>query len=106
MANTEHIFNIAISFDEETIMAKAMEKLESDVAQYGTRAIFENNSYYRRCLTSNGEEIVERCFDKIIAEHKQEIIDLAVKTVADRIYKSKALKEAVAKLKVDLDGNS
>lgn len=89
----EHIFNVAISVDDEGIEKKAME--------YCTKKIYEDmkgkllrDGYYGGGFTGAGEVAI----DKWLTDHKGEIIDAAANRIAEKISRTKAMKEKVGEL--------
>ena len=96
----EHIFNIAINMDDETIKRQVAEKAEKEIManlqrEVG-RVIFERDSYSYRYNNSKGynenhlSDWAKMQFDNFLKNHKDEIIAGATKELADRLARSKA----------------
>jgi hypothetical protein len=97
----EHIVQFAIGIDdnaivkrieenaEKTITEELKKKVASRIFQNGYRGEFEG------ALTVYAETLVEKWFK----DHKTEIIECAGKHLAERLVKTKAVKEMVEGLK-------
>lgn len=96
----EHIVNFGISFDDETLAKRIEENAYKDIIselKFGLESkIYEKlrKSYYNDPLM----DMVKDQVGKIIETQKEEIIERAVAQVADKIYRSKRVKEAIGDL--------
>lgn len=109
----EHIFNVAISMDDdrikETIANKAEKEIMANLTREVGRVIFEKTdswSYYGvrdeskkgynpNCLSG----WAKMQFETFLKEHKDEIIAGAAKELADRLARTKAAKAIFETLK-------
>lgn len=91
----EHILQFGINIDDETIKKiceeKAAEKAVSEVLE------FSRDKYNRgyRGFSDTVFRMFEEQIAKVIEEHTDEIISLAVNEVTTRLMKTKKVKEAV-----------
>lgn len=96
----EHIVNFGISFDDETLAKRIEENAYKDIIselKFGLESkIYEKlrKSYYNDPLM----DIVKEQVNEVIETKKEEIIERAVAQVADKIYRSKRVKEAIGEL--------
>lgn len=96
----EHIVNFGISFDDETLTKRIEENAYKDIIselKFGLEnKIHEKlrKSYYSDPLM----DIVKEQVNEVIETKKEEIIERAVAQVADKIYRSKRVKEAIGEL--------
>ena len=101
----QHIFNIAINMDDETIKRQVAEKAEKEIManlqrEVG-RVIFARNSYAHNGYDERHlSDWAKRQFDDFLANNKNEIIAGAAKELADRLARSKAGKAILDNLKV------
>ena len=105
----EHIFNIAINMDDETIKQqianKAEKEIMANIQREVGRVIFERTSYYDYGKNNKGYN--ENClsswacnmFEQFLKDHKEEIINSAAKELADRLVRTKAGKAILENLK-------
>lgn len=109
----EHIFNIAINMDDETIKRQVAEKAEKEIManiqrEVG-RIIFERTSSYYHGYgntKSNDKGYDEHhlstwscnMFEEFMKEHKDAIIAAAAKELADRLARTKAGKAILENL--------
>ena len=99
----QHIFNVAIEFEDEQIQnmiyAKAEKEVIKKVIQDVENAIYEHscwnkddsNERNRRGVT----QLIKDYTDKFFDDNKNEIIDRASRMLADRLSRTKAAKELV-----------
>lgn len=108
----EHIFQVAISMDDDRIKESVAQKAEREITANLTkevgRVIFEkydpyyNNGRgvrekgYNENLLSNWSK---RQFEQFLTDHKDEIIKGAAKELADRLVRTKAAKAIFEDLK-------
>ena len=105
----EHIFNIAINMDDETIKRSVAEKAEKEIVANLQRevgqVIFEKTRYYAYGRDNKGyndnhlSNWSKMRFEDFLKEHKDEIIAGAAKELADRLARSKAGKAILENLK-------
>lgn len=105
----EHIFNIAINMDDETIKRQVAEKAEKEIMANLQRevgqVIFERTSYYAYGKNNKGynenhlSSWAKNQFDTFLKEHKDAIIAGAAKELADRLVRTKAGKAILDNLK-------
>lgn len=108
----EHIFNVAISMDDdrikETVANKAEKEIMANLTREVGRVIFEKTSY-GGYYNSSGNKIgynenrlsdwSKMQFENFLKEHKDEIIAGAAKELADRLARTKAAKAIFETLK-------
>lgn len=101
----EHIFQIAISMDDDRLKEQIANKAEKEIMANLTREvgqmIFERDRYSYSYYNANKEKGYnpnilsswsENLIEGFLKEHKQEIIDGAAKVLADRLSRTKAAK--------------
>lgn len=93
----EHIVQFAISFDDKTVTDKVKEKAEQHILDTLTKdlkdQIFESDWYGRP--TKKISDGVKNMIDQKLDGWKDEIIKGAIKELADRLSRSKQVKELV-----------
>lgn len=103
----EHIFNIAINMDDETIKRQVAEKAEKEIMANLQRevgkVIFERTSYIYSNNNKGYDENhlsdwAKRQFENFLHEHKDEIIAGATKELTDRLARTKAGKAILENL--------
>ena len=108
----EHIFNVAISMDDdrikETVANKAEKEIMANLTREVGRVIFEKyDPYYNNCRGAREKGYNENClsgwskmqFEQFLKDHKNEIIAGAAKELADRLARTKAAKAILEGLK-------
>lgn len=111
---TEHILNFAVEFDDEKIRdmveKKAVDSIVADIKQQLLDAIFDNGYYghsavIRKKDSCTGKETVEvsknaklkswviEVIKEDLNEHRNEIIQLAAKELAESFKRTKKWKE-------------
>ena len=100
----EHIFNVAISMDDdrikETVANKAEKEIMANLTREVGRVIFQKSDPYygRRADQDKGynasclSDWSKMQFEKFLKDHKDEIIAGAAKELADRLARTKAAK--------------
>jgi hypothetical protein len=100
----EHIFNVAISMDDdrikETVANKAEKEIMANLTREVGRVIFEKCDPYYGSRESKEKGYNPNClsgwakmqFEKFLKDHKDEIIAGAAKELADRLARTKAAK--------------
>lgn len=97
MSSTEHIFNIAIAIDEDGIRERA----EKFCAEKITKALddqwIKNSGYFGNKfeLGSRLESSVSNAVQAFMEKHKEEIFDIVVTKVAEKIVRSKKYRETI-----------
>lgn len=93
----EHIVQFAISIDDKTIQNRIEEHAYTDVLNKLTKetmdTVFAHTNAYSRenmCKT-----MMEDALQRFLEERKDEIIDKAVNTLADRFQRTKKYREAM-----------
>lgn len=93
----EHIVQFAISIDdstiEEKVYSKAVDNITDEIKK-SVRRIMIDREYYNY---SEPTEFVEKIFKEWLDEHKTEIINSMSEKLADKMSKTKAVKEAAVK---------
>ena len=86
----EHLIQLSIAMDDETIKRQAMEAASKHVAEELTNEVF-NISYYGRKegLSKYAKDILM----EVVTQYKDDIIAEASRLVAESIKKSKKYKE-------------
>ena len=90
----EHIVQFGITIDDDTIR-RHVEAKATDAVVKGLNQTLFRLGYNDRLMGIT--EDVEKVIDTFLEEHKQEIIDAAAERLADRLVRTKAVKEAVAR---------
>lgn len=90
----EHIVQFGITIDDDAIRRHVEAKAADSVVKGLKQSLFRLG-YNDRPMGIT--EDVENVIDAFLEEHKQEIIDAAAERLADRLVRTKAVKEAVAK---------
>ena len=94
----EHILQFAIAIDDDAIVKRIEENAEKsiikDLRDKVGKIMFGTNAYTgreREALCRWAEEL----FLKYLEDHKAEIIELSAKYLAEKLTKTKAVREAV-----------
>lgn len=92
----EHIFTIAVDVDDEAIRNGIIKAVENQVVEGIKEELFERDYYGRRKKLSN------RFMDKlmslikgVIDENKDFIIQEVIKTISEKVYRSKHFKDSL-----------
>ena len=99
----EHIVQFAISMDDEAIkkaVALNAEKVIIDDLKKQVYNILFTANYYRRDAQPGdpASTWTKQRFEDFLAEHKDEIVSSAAKELADRMARTKVVKEAAAQV--------
>lgn len=102
----QHIVNVAFDFDDKKIANSIENQVHKEVVDNITeevkKIIFEKkwryNKPYDESNSSPLREIVEDRVSEVLEENKDVIINGAIKMLADKLLKTKQVKEAVGKL--------
>lgn len=99
----QHIFNIAIDFEDERIQRMIYEKAEKEVIKKVVLDV-ENAIYNHSCWNKNDSsernrqgvtQLVKDYTDKFFTDNKDAIIQETAKILAERLSRTKAAKELV-----------
>lgn len=99
----EHIVQFAVGIDDNAIVKNIMEHAEKTITDELTQQVrdklFESSYYNRHAtekdpLSSYAKSLIEKWLDS----HKDEIIEKAAMHLADRLVRTKAVKERVGKV--------
>jgi len=91
----EHIVQFGITIDDDTIR-RHVEAKATDAVVKGLKQSLFRLGYNDKPMGVSDD--VEEIIKMFLEEHKQEIIDAAAERLADRLVRTKAVKEAVAKV--------
>lgn len=97
----EHIVQFGIGIDDDAIVKKVSENAEQQIINAlqlkVEKSIFTYGEYYcDRDKITGVQPWAQAQFEAFLDEHKDEIIEMAAKQLADKLSRSKAVKEAVA----------
>lgn len=102
----EHIIQIAIGVDDESIKRNVAEHAEKVIIEHIEKdirdLIFEKNGYDR---ITGPKYFVKKLVEDIIEDNKPEIIKAAAENLADRLMKSKKVREAVDEVLSSVKGD-
>lgn len=95
----EHIVHFGISIDDDAITKRIQENAEKIIIQKIEQDVKKNIfSIDYRGNSIGLNYIAESIFNKWLDSHKDEIIQVASKALADKMIKTKAVKEAINKV--------
>lgn len=103
----QHIVNVAFDFDDQKVASSIEEQVEKDVVNNITeevkKIIYEKRwGMYGKPYDENDPSPLKRMVNSIISEvveeNKDVIIDGAIKLLADKLSKTKRVREAVGEL--------
>lgn len=112
---TEHIVNLAIGIDDESIRKSIIDGAERSIiadlkkdvittlftTRYYSKKPYDVDHYTGKVSVDNNailKEFAVNIFKDTIAEYKDEIINRAAKEIADSIKRSKAFKQKMAEV--------
>lgn len=99
----QHIFNVAIEFEDEHIQQVIYKQAEKEVIKKVIQDV-ENAIYKHSCWSKNDSnernrqgvtQLIKDYTDKFFADNKDAIIKETSKILADRLSRTKAAKELV-----------
>ena len=101
--NMQHIFNIAVEFEDEHIQnmiyAKAEKEVIKKVIQDVENAIYEHSCWNKDDSSERNRrgvtQLIKDYTDKFFTDNKDAIIKETSKMLADRLSRTKAVKELV-----------
>lgn len=98
----EHIFQISVAVDDDTIREGIIKSCESQIVQSFKKEFYDTD-YYGRTVKPNRQlcDIVDRRVAQVVADNKDEIIGLIVERVCDKIMRSKAFKDKLNSIMED-----
>lgn len=91
----EHIVQFGITIDDDAIR-KLVEAKATDAVVMGLNRTLFSLGYDGKPVGISGD--VEEIIEMFLEEHKREIIDAAAERLADRLVRTKAVKEAVGEV--------
>ena len=97
----EHIVQFGITIDDDTIR-RHVEAKATDAVVKGLKQSLFRLGYNDKPMGISDD--VEEIIKMYLEEHKQEIVDAAAERLADRLVRTKAVKEAVAKTVKEMKG--
>lgn len=97
----EHILQVAIGIDDDAIVKRIKENAEKNITKDLRDKVGEILFGYNRWTGKEADAITgwtESLFMRYLEEHKSEIIELAAKCLAEKLSRTKAVKEMLAGL--------
>lgn len=97
----DHTIQFTINFDDEILKRRIAESAERQVIKNITDEVAAELfgvDYYGRTTKEYVADWVHEKVGEFLSEHKNEIIDQASKELADRLFRSKTVREAAAKV--------
>lgn len=95
----QHIVNIAFDFDDETVRKNIEKNVEEEIIKSIRRDIevevFQSNTYYGY---NHLADYCKSTVDAIIRERQDEIVEKAIKLLAEKLSRKKFVKEKVGDL--------
>lgn len=102
----EHIVQFAIGIDDNAIKERIEKNVESEVIKTITKkieeVIYQRGYYYQDDKTPLRNMVKER-IDMILAEEKDNILQMASTILADKLFRSKKGKELLAQFEAQED---
>lgn len=102
--NAEHIIQIGVSVDDDAIRKAVINAATKELADAITETYVEkDNSYYRsRYVPKNAlNNIISAKADALIEKHGDMIVETAINKVAEKLYKSKRVKDFIKSLEAE-----
>ena len=96
--NKEHVFNIAISIDDDAIAQKTTEFCAKEVQKSLQDGFFRRGNYGHTELDYKAVAIIEKETKDFIERYKTEIICEVINRLTDKAFRSKAFREAMQKM--------
>lgn len=102
----QHIVNVAFDFDDkrvtDSIESQVHKEVVDNITEEVKKVIFEKKWGYDKPYDESNpsplKQIVEDRVSEMLIENKDFIIDGAIKSLADKLARTKQVKEAVGKL--------
>lgn len=102
----EHILQFGINIDDEmikkTIVDTASQQVVNSIKQDIMKQLTGNKKPIEWDYTNKLRNLVEECSETYIKEYKDEIIEKTSDKLAERLIKTKAIKDMVNKAVLDL----
>ena len=95
----EHIIQFGVTIDDDMIQKHIIDKASGEIIAQVQKDI--NGSYYEPSLINR---LVNKETQEFLEVHKDEIIEQASKKLADRLARTKVVKEATQKMVGDIIG--
>lgn len=100
----EHIVQIAINFDDhritEIVEQTAAKEIIAGIEQKVCDRMYNGSYYGGKCSAKNGfNNWMDGKVEEFMEAHKQEIIEMAGHFLADRLARTKAVKEMLGEVK-------
>ena len=95
----EHIIQFGVTVDDDLIQKHIIDKASGEIIAQVQKDI--NGSYYEPSLINR---LVNKETQEFLEVHKDEIIEQASKKLADRLARTKVVKEATQKMVGDIIG--
>lgn len=93
--NTEHVFQIAVSVDDEAIQKATIEHCAKEVARCLDNGFFKRGYNNRVELDYRMTDVIKERVDAFLESHKDEFLKLVVADVGERLNRSKKFKDSV-----------
>ena len=97
----EHIIQFGIGIDDELITRRVLEKAEKEIIKQlgdGVAGELFGRDSFGRVDKSYVADWVHKKVDRFMENNKAEIVEMAAERLADKLSKTKAVKEAAAKI--------
>lgn len=102
----QHIVNVAFDFDDkkitDSIEAHVHKEVVDNITEEVKNVIFEQKWGYRKCYDDCNpaplKRMIEDRVSEVLEENKDIIIDGAIKLLAEKLSRTKQVKEAVGEL--------
>ena len=104
----EHIIQFGIAIDDELITRRVLEKAEKEIIKQlgdGVAGELFGRDSFGRVDKSYVADWVHKKVDRFMEDNKAEIVEMAAERLADKLSKTKAVKEAAAKMSKKISQN-
>lgn len=96
----EHIVQFGIGIDDKAIVDAVMKNAEKSIIEDLNKKVKENffeidSNWYSKPIIKGVQPWVEDKFNAFLVEHKDEIIRIATDKLADKLSRSKTVREAI-----------
>ena len=98
----EHILQFAINIDDKTIEERVYEKASQQLTNDLKEQIYVSKNYYNHGFTDEAAKVIKEA----VESYKPEIIEMAAKTLADSILKSKKQRENLAQALIEAEAQN
>lgn len=96
--NTEHVFTIGVSVDDEAIKKSVIESATRNLEKDLTDCYFYKPSYGRKEPSDILNEIVAEKIEKVIDDNKDLILDAVMSKLTEKLFRSKMVKDRISEL--------